>query len=208
MIDFNLYLVTDRKQTGGRPLVDVVHAALDGGLQAVQLREKDLDSRALYNLAVEIRVLTRQYSATFLINDRIDVALATEADGVHLGTASFPVSKTRQMLGKSKIIGVSTHSPEEVTGARGADFIVFGPTYSTPSKTRYGPPQGLERLRQAVRQKVAPVFAIGGIRQSNILDVLQTSATGIAAISAITAASDPAKTVRAMLGLLRGDVGT
>ena len=208
MIDFNLYLVTDRKQTGGRPLVDVVHAALDGGLQAVQLREKDLDSRALYNLAVEIRVLTRQYSATFLINDRIDVALATEADGVHLGTASFPVSKTRQMLGKSKIIGVSTHSSEEVTGATGADFIVFGPTYSTPSKTRYGPPQGLERLRQAVRQKVAPVLAIGGIRQSNIRDVLQTSAAGIAAISAITAASDPAKTVRAMLGLLRGNVGT
>lgn len=208
MIDFNLYLVTDRKQTGGRPLIDVVHAALDGGLQAVQLREKDLDSRDLYNLAAKIRVLTRQYSAAFLINDRIDVALATEADGVHLGTTSFPVSKTRQMLGSSKIIGVSTHSPEEIAGARGADFIVFGPTYSTPSKTRYGPPQGLKRLRQAVSQNVAPVLAIGGIREENIVDVLQTNAAGIAAISAITTAPDAAKTVRRMLGILRGNAET
>ena len=135
MLDFRLYFVTDRKQTNGRPLVDVVHAALDGGVRAVQLREKDLEGGELYHLALTLRDLTSRYQAQLLINDRIDVALAVEADGIHLGQTSFPVPTARQLLGPGKLIGVSTHSQEEIDAAREADFLLFGPVY-VPGATK------------------------------------------------------------------------
>lgn len=202
MIDFQLYFVTDRKQTAGRPLVDVVHAALDGGVRAVQLREKDVEGGELYRLASALRALTIRYSARLLINDRIDVAIAVAADGVQLGQSSFPVATARTLLGSEKLIGVSTHSPEEIEAARGADFIVFGPVYFTPSKAAYGDPQGLERLRQAVNQTPVPVIAIGGIKKEQIPDVIVTGAHGIGVITAISAATDPAQATRDLLTAL------
>jgi thiamine-phosphate pyrophosphorylase len=203
LLDFRLYFVTDRKQTGGRPLVDVVHAALDGGVRAIQLREKDLEGGELYRLAYELRTLTSRYNACLLINDRIDVALAIDADGVQLGQNSFPVMTARQLLGSQKLIGISTHSFAEIEAARGADFVVFGPVYFTPSKAVYGKPQGLERLRQAVNQSSVPVIAIGGIKKEQIPDVIAAGAHGIGVITAISAASDPAQAARALLTLLR-----
>jgi thiamine-phosphate pyrophosphorylase len=203
LLDFRLYFVTDRKQTGGRPLVDVVHAALDGGVRAIQLREKDLEGGELYRLASELRTLTNRYSARLLINDRIDVAIAIDADGVQLGQNSFPVMTARQLLGSQKLIGISTHSFAEIEAARGADFVVFGPVYFTPSKAVYGKPQGLERLRQAVNQSSVPVIAIGGIKKEQIPDVIAAGAHGIGVITAISAASDPAQAARALLTLLR-----
>ena len=202
MIDFRLYFVTDRRQTAGRPLPDVVHAALDGGVRAVQLREKDLEGGELYRLAGRLRDLTAHYAARLLINDRLDVALAVGADGVHLGQTSLPVSTARQLLGPDKLIGVSTHSPDEITAAQGADFVVFGPVYFTPSKADYGQPQGLARLRQAVRHSPAPVFAIGGIQADRIAAVRSVGAHGVALISALSAAAEPSRAARELLAQL------
>jgi thiamine-phosphate pyrophosphorylase len=199
LLNFSLYFVTDRKQTARRPLLDVVHAALDGGVCAIQLREKDLEGGELYRLAVELRTLTTRYNAYLLINDRVDVALAVDADGVQLGQNSFPVQSARQLLGSEKLIGVSTHSSTEIDAARGADFIVFGPIYFTPSKAVYGEPQGLGRLRQAVQQSPAPVIAIGGIKKEQIAEVIATGAQGIGVITAISAATDPAQAARELL---------
>lgn len=202
MIDFRLYLVTDRHHTAGRPLVDVVHAALDGGVRAVQLREKDLEGGALYRLAAQLRELTAHYQARLLINDRVDVALAVEADGVHLGQMSFPVAVARRLLGPGKLIGVSTHNPEEIAAAAGADFLVFGPVYATPSKAKYGEPQGLARLRQAVAQSPIPLFAIGGITVEQVAEVLTNGAPGVAVISALSAAPDPTRSASALVSQL------
>ncbi len=199
MIDFRLYFVTDRQQTAGRSLLDVVRAALDGGVRAVQLREKDLEGGELYQLAVQLRELTLRYQARLLINDRVDVALAVEADGVHLGQTSFPVPVARQLLGPGKLIGVSTHNPEEIAAAVEADFLVFGPVYATPSKAKYGEPQGLIRLRQALTQSPLPLLAIGGITVERVPEVLRTGAHGIAVISALSAAPDPAQAANALL---------
>lgn len=207
LIDFRLYFVTDRRQTSGRPLIDVVHAALDGGLRAVQLREKDLDGGALYRLAADLRKLTNSYQARLLINDRLDVALAVEADGVHLGQTSFPVGEARRLLGAEKLIGVSVHSQEEIAAAAGADFLVFGPVYFTPSKAVYGEPQGLVRLRQAVADSSVPVLAIGGIQAERAAEVLATGAHGIAVISALSAAPDPAQAARNLLARLSEQSG-
>ena len=202
MLNFRLYCVTDRKQTADRPLVDIVHAALDGGVRAVQLREKDLEGGELYQLALELRVLTSRYQARLLINDRIDIALAVDADGVHLGQTSFPVTIARQLVGPEKLIGVSTHSIEEIEAAAGADFLLFGPVYFTPSKAVYGEPQGVDRLRQAVTRSSVPVVAIGGIKAARIPEVLSAGAHGIGVITAISAATDPAQAVQALLAKL------
>ena len=200
--NFRLYCVTDRRQTAGRPLLDVVHAALDGGVRAVQLREKDLEGGALYQLAAQLRELTARYQACLLLNDRLDVAMAVDADGVHLGQTSFPVAVARRLLGTRKLIGVSTHNSVEIAAAAGADFIVFGPVYATPSKAAYGAPQGLARLRQAVAQSQVPLLAIGGITAERVAEVLTTGAHGIAVISALSVAPDPAQAARTLLARL------
>jgi thiamine-phosphate pyrophosphorylase len=141
-----LVLVTDRHATGGRDLVDVVARALDAGLPAVQLRDKDLSGRALLVLAERLRALTARTGALLLVNDRVDVAVAVGADGVHLGGGSMPVEVVRRMLPPHALIGVSTHAPADVA-ATAADFVVFGPVYATPSKAAFGAPQGVAALR-------------------------------------------------------------
>jgi thiamine-phosphate pyrophosphorylase len=200
-IDFPLYLITDRRQTSGRPLLDVVHAALDGGVMAVQLREKDLGSRELYKLAKEMRSLTGQYGAKLFINDRIDVALAAGADGVHLGAGSIPVSEERRVWGTELLIGYSAHSSDEASQAAdaGADFLTIGPVYHTPSKAAYGKPLGLSELHATVARSSIPVFALGGVKQSCIADVMSAGASGIALISAILTAEDPKKETVSLL---------
>ncbi len=203
--DDALYVVTDRQLTGGRPLRLVVEAALRGGARAVQLREKDLPPRELYPLALEMRQLTQAYGARLLINDRVDVALGVHADGVHLTTTSLPASSARQILGPGRLIGVSTHSSAEAQAAveQGADFVVFGPVFFTPSKAQYGQPVGLDALR-AVRAAVkAPLLAIGGIKQANLDQVLAAGADGIAVISAIISADDPTVATQDLLAALR-----
>ena len=203
--DFDLYLVTDRSQTLGRDLLWVLERALDGGIRAIQLREKDLGGKDLFLLAEAARQLTYRYRAALLINDRIDVALATGADGVHLGRESFPITRVRELVGAQKFIGVSTHSLEEVQEAeeQGADFIVFGPVYFTPSKANYGAPQGLIALKKIVEKNSLPVYAIGGLKSENILETKKTGIRGIALISAVLSASDPKAAAEEMIAQLR-----
>ncbi len=191
--DFKLYLISDRHQTGGRPLTDVVREALDGGIRAVQLREKDLSGSELYRLAAKLRRLTSDFDARLIINDRLDVALAAEADGVHIGVNSLPVSVVRRVLGPDKIIGYSAHGIDEALSAQadGADFVTFGPVYPTPSKAGYGEPCGVKILADAAAALEIPVIGLGGISQKNILEVLSANIQGIAVISAILTAADP-----------------
>jgi thiamine-phosphate pyrophosphorylase len=195
-----VYLVTDRAQTRGRPLLAVVEDALRGGVRAVQLRERGLDARALLALARELRTVTRNYDALLLVNDRVDVALACDADGIHLPTHSFAVSDARRLLGSQRLIGVSTHRLEEVTAAAraGADFVVFGPVYETPSKRQYGAPVGPAALEAATGVGI-PVLAIGGMTAERVGEVQARRASGIAVIRAILGARDPANAAGKMV---------
>jgi thiamine-phosphate pyrophosphorylase len=209
-LDFALYVVTDRQLTGGRPLLSVLEAALRGGARAFQLREKDLSPRELYPLAIEMRQLTQTYGARLLINDRVDVVLAVDADGVHLTTTSLPPSVARRLLGPGRLIGVSTHSIAEAQAAadEGADFVVFGPVFYTPSKAPYGQPVGPDALR-AVRAAVnIPILAIGGVKKANLDQVLAAGADGIAVISAIISADDPMAASADLLAALRSGRAT
>jgi len=195
-----LYLVTDRHATNGRPLGDVVEAALRGGVDAVQLREKDLTTRELLALARELRAITLRHGARLLINDRVDVALAVHADGVHLPADSFRIEDARGMLGADATIGVSTHAIDELVraAAAGADFAVFGPVFDTPAKRPFGAPHGLDALRRAVAAVTIPVVAIGGIDAANAAAVLATGCRGVAVIRAVLSSADPTATSAAL----------
>lgn len=203
-LNFDLYLVTDRKLTYGRDLLWVLERALDGGVKAIQLREKDLSGKQLFSLAERVSHLCRRYQAQLFINDRADVALAVDAAGVHLGESSMPVPAARALLGTQRIIGVSTHSLEGARKAEqdGADFIVFGPVYFTPSKANYGTPQGLNALRKIVANISLAVYAIGGIKLENLLETQRVGIRGVALISAIMNADEPDHTARQLLALL------
>lgn len=204
-IDFGLYLITDRANCGGRSLLETVEQALQGGARAVQLREKDLSGRRLFDLACELRRLTTRYGARLFINDRIDVALAAEADGVHLGGESLPTGRVRALLGDSMLLGVSCHDLHSARSAQegGADFITFGPVFYTPSKAAYGEPVGTDSLGEAARVLSIPVFALGGITKDTVPEVIAAGAAGIALISAVLAAPQPAEKTAALLALLR-----
>ena len=197
--DWLLYLITDRHLTGQRSLPEALAEALQGGIRAIQLREKDLSPRALLALAAEVRALTTASRVVILINDRIDVMLAVGADGVHLRTDSLPTRIVRRILGPEKLIGVSTHSIEEVWRAadEGADFVTFGPVFETPSKMRYGPPVGVEALADVCRHSGVPVFALGGITRDRIAAVVGAGAYGVAMISEIMVDRDTQSAARA-----------
>ena len=201
MIDFSLYLITDRHQTAGRPLATVVEQALQGGVRAVQLREKDLASRDLYALAVQLRHITNLYQARLIINDRLDIAKASNADGVHLGAGSLPVAEARRLLGPGHAIGYSAHSLQEARLAEkdGASFITMGPVFHTPSKAAYGAPLGLQLFREACVALDIPVYALGGINLLNCTKPMAAGAHGIALISGIIAAPDPLSTAKCLL---------
>jgi thiamine-phosphate pyrophosphorylase len=192
-VDFRLCLVTDRKQAPGEDIVRIVLEALEGGIRAVQLREKDLPARDLLRLARELREVTARHGARLLVNDRVDVAMAAAADGVHLGVASLPAREARRLLGPQALVGCSTHTLREVADAEegGADFVTFGPVFFTPSKAAYGPPAGLPALAAACRAARVPVFALGGVGAGNLGEVLSAGAHGAAMISEVVAAPDP-----------------
>ncbi len=204
-IDFRLYLITDRKLvTRHSPLVTAVRQALRGGVKAVQLREKDLDTRGLLKLAYKMREVTDKFNAKLFINDRFDIALAVGADGVHLAQSSIPVHAVRAAVKKKLMIGVSTHSLREAGEAErgGADFITFGPVYRTPSKSKYGAPAGLDMLKKVTGKINIPVFALGGIKEGRIRNVITAGAYGVSMISEIFRAADIRKKAQDITGLL------
>jgi thiamine-phosphate pyrophosphorylase len=181
-----------------------VAAALDAGLGAVQLRDKDLPTRPLLALAETLRAATAERGALLLVNDRADIAIAAGADGVHLGGGSLPVGAARALLPAGAVIGVSTHARAEIE-ATTADFAFFGPVYPTPSKASFGPAQGVEALRDAAACRPAlPVLAIGGITAATAPAACAAGAHGVAVIRAILAAPDPAAATRALLAALAG----
>lgn len=200
-IDFSLYLVTDRHQTAGRPLGPLLRRAMRAGLRAVQLREKDLQTRALMDLAKEALVCVRGEGGLLFINDRADLVMALGADGLHLRADSLPVRVARRILPADRLIGVSAHSVEEVVHAEaeGADFAVLGPIFDTPSKRAYGEPIGLRPIEEAGRRCRIPVFAIGGITVARAREVRRAGAAGVAVISAILSASDVEAATRGLL---------
>jgi thiamine-phosphate pyrophosphorylase len=200
-IDFKLYLITDRSQAKGGDLLNTLEEALASGVRAVSLREKDLKGRELFELARKVRKLTVKYDAKLFINDRIDVALASGAAGVHLGEVSIPVGAARKVC-KDMLIGCSTHSLEGAKRAvaAGADFITFGPIFETPSKVKFGPPQGVKKLLDVVSAVDIPVFAIGGIKADNLDSVMAEGRPfGVAIISGIIAAPSPGKAAKVYL---------
>jgi len=193
MIDFKLYLITDRKiVVRYTSLVAAVKEALKGGVKAVQLREKDLDTRELLKLAYKMRELTEKYNAKLFINDRLDIALAAGADGVHLAQNSIPIEAVKKVVKHKLIIGASTHSLKEAVNAEraGADFITLGPVYRTSSKVKYGRPIGMNVLKKVSGKVEVPVFAIGGIKSNRIETAQKAGAYGVAMISEIFAADD------------------
>lgn len=212
-LGFHLYVVTDRQQTAGRPLTEVIAAAVRGGPPrgsastvslAVQLREKDLGARELYDLGARLQEVLNPRRVPLLINDRIDVALSLDAAGVHLAGHSLPTRCARRVLGPDKLLGVSAHSLDAARRAadEGADFVVFGPVFATPSKLAYGPPQGLSQLAAVVRRVPVPVLGIGGITPASLPRVRQTGAHGVAMIRAVLAAPDPGGATTELCNLL------
>ena len=198
-----LALVTDRHAAPSRPLDTVVAAALDGGVNVVQLREKDLSARELWALATRLRELT-EGRALFLVNDRLDVALAAGADGVHLAGHSLPVPAARAALGQRRLIGCSVHDAAEAEAAArgGADYLLVGTLY--PSRSHPGREGAGPRLVEELRGVVdVPLVGIGGITARTAREVLIAGARGVAVISAIMAASDPAAAAARLRDALR-----
>jgi len=181
---------------------DVITSALASGVDTLQLRDRHASGQALIAAAQTLRAISREHGAALLVNDRIDVALATAADGIHLPAGSFPTATARRLLGAHALIGRSTHSPAEAeaAAAAGADYVVLGPIFATPSKLAFGPPLGLAAVAAAHPSR--PLIAIGGIDAANAGDVRRAGAYGVAVIRAILDARDPAATTRAIRGAL------
>lgn len=205
-VDFHLLLVTDRLLVRGRSLQSALQEAVGAGVPAIQLRERDLPTRQLLSLARQIHAMTRDRAVPLIINDRVDMAVALDLDGVHLRASSLPVSAVRRVVGKHRLIGVSAHSVEDVqqAGDDGADYVILGPIFETPSKREFGEPLGLAVLADACRRSSVPVFAIGGITRERIESVRDAGAGGVAMIGGIlgredigTAAVDMQAAVRA-----------
>ncbi len=206
LINFSLYLITDRKLFSDNfSLFTAVEEALKVGLKAVQLREKDLGTRELLGMAYRMRELTSAYKAKLFINDRVDIALAVEADGVQLGKEGIPAHAVRKTFRDKLVISVSTHSLDEALEAErgGADFITLGPIYHTPSKIKYGEPIGIETLKKVKAKISIPVLAIGGIKLDRAREVKEAGADGIAFISAILTAENIRETTKEFLRLLK-----
>ena len=191
--DYSLYLVTDRALARGRATAEIVREAVAGGVTCVQLREKACGTREFLEEARQVRTVLRGSGVPLIINDRVDIALAVGADGVHLGQQDMPIADARRLGPASWIIGVSAESVADAVRAEreGADYIGVSPVFATPTKTDTATPLGLEGLRKIRAAVRTPLVAIGGINLSNAQAVRQAGADGLAVVSAIVAADSP-----------------
>jgi thiamine-phosphate diphosphorylase len=197
-----LYAILDPEQTKGRATETVLDELLEGGIKLLQLRAKAMTAADFLQLACVTRRLTRAYDCRLIINDRLDIALACEADGVHLGQEDLPLRAARKLVG-DKIIGISTHDIEQAKEAEegGADYIGFGPMFGTTTKATGYSARGVEMLRR-VREAVGiPIVAIGGITEANVAEVWQAGADSAAIISDLLGADDIAAKVKTILAL-------
>jgi len=204
-IDYSLYLVTDRELSRGRTTLEVVQAAVRGGVTCVQLREKSHPTRELVEDALKIKDFLRVHNIPLIINDRVDVAMAVQADGVHLGQTDMPLETAKAILNDSMIIGISAESVEDAVKAEkgGADYISVSPVFATPTKTDTSPPLGLEGIKIIRQQVQIPIVGIGGLNKDNCADVIRCGADGIAVVSAIVSADDPEKAARELREIIQ-----
>jgi thiamine-phosphate pyrophosphorylase len=195
-----LYLVCDERSD------EFLEAALDGGVDIVQLRIKDTPDEQVLEAAQRYRRLCTAAGALLIVNDRPDLALAADADGVHVGQDDVAVAAARAVVGADRLVGLSTHSPEQITGAAGVDYIGVGPVHATPTKPGR-PPVGLELVGYAAANCALPFFAIGGIDTTNVSAVRDAGARRVAIVRALTQAQDPESTARALRATLTEGVG-
>ena len=206
-----LYLVTDRDLSLGRSLEEIVCEAVAGGVTIVQLREKDAATGEFVELARRLMAVLKPLGVPLIINDRVDVALAVDADGVHIGQSDMSYADARRLLGPDKIIGLSVENFEDLEAANAldVDYIGISPVYGTPTKTDTAEPFGLEGLRKAVQMSVHPTVAIGGMNASTVQDVMAAGTDGVAVVSAICSAPSPraaaAELVSKMLHCIQHD---
>ena len=188
-----LYLVTDRDLSLGRSLEEVVSEAVAGGVTIVQLREKDALTGEFVELAFKLKDILKPYNVPLIINDRVDVALAVDAEGLHIGQSDMSYEIARKLLGPDKIIGLSVECMDDILEANklDVDYVGISPVYGTPTKTDTAEPFGLERLRRAVELSIHPTVAIGGMNAGTIADVLAAGVDGVAVVSAICSAVSP-----------------
>lgn len=191
--DLSLYLVTDRGLSLGRPLEYIVEEAVKGGVTMVQLREKDCSSLEFFELGLKLKQLLSPLNIPLIINDRLDIALAVEADGLHIGQSDLPWQVARQLLGPDKILGLSVENMEQAEEANllDIDYVGVSPVFATPTKTDTFQPFGLEGLKEACRISKYPAVAIGGINAMNAASIIEQGAQGIAVVSAISSAESP-----------------
>ncbi|QCX33544.1 thiamine phosphate synthase [Caloramator sp. E03] len=203
-IDYSLYLVTDRKILNGKDIFKAVEEAIKGGVTIVQLREKDISSLEFYNIAIKMKKLTSYYNIPLIINDRLDIALSVDADGLHIGQEDLPLKVARKLIG-DKILGYSVSSIEEAIYGEesGADYLGAGPVYPTLSKADAKAPIGVETLKKIKDSVSIPVVGIGGIGISNIEEVKKTNIDGISLISSILGSSSIEEASRKLISLWR-----
>jgi len=207
-MDWSLYLVTDAGLSRGRSHLEVVRAAIAGGVTVVQYREKEAATRRMVEEARELQELCREAGVLFIVNDRLDVALAADAHGLHVGQDDMPAAVARKLMRPEKILGVSVSTVAEAIQAQrdGADYLSASPIFSTPTKPDAPQPTGVEGLRAIVRAVDTPVVAIGGIKAHNATQLIHAGAAGVAVVSAIVAAEDveaAARELRAILAAAR-----
>ena len=200
MFDLSLYLVTDRPLSLGRDMEWIVEEAVKGGVTMVQLREKDCSTREFIELAIRLKQTLAPFNVPLIINDRLDVALAADADGLHIGQNDIPYALARELLGRKKIIGISVENLEQVHEANNLDidYIGISPVFSTATKTDTCAPFGLEGIQQVMDITRHPAVAIGGINTDNATGVMQAGAHGIAVVSAICSANNPKEAAAAL----------
>ena len=196
-----LYIILDPHIVQRLTLVDALKEAAAGGARLFQYRDKTASGKDLYHQAERLRQAARDVEATFIVNDRCDVALAVEADGVHLGQGDLPLSLAKAVMAPNKLIGISTHTPDQVQEATagGADYLGFGPIFPTTSKADHEPVVGVEGLREVRPLTPLPLFAIGGITVASAEGIMQAGADGIAVMSALWAAPDIASAVNVFI---------
>jgi thiamine-phosphate pyrophosphorylase len=207
---WRLYVITDERLGRGRSHLQIAEAAIRGGADVVQLRDKTASGRRLYDIAVQLRRLTRDAKVSFVVNDRVDVALAADADGVHIGRDDLPASVVRRILGPGKILGVSAETVEEAVTAEkdGADYLGVGPVFEARgSKADAGEPLGLDLIARIRRDCRLPIVAIGGINAENARLVRDAGADAAAVISAVASAEDVAQAARRLKLLLGSEPG-
>ncbi len=198
---WDVYLVTDRGLSRGRTSLQVIQAAAAGGVSVVQLREKDLSTREFYEEGLKIRDFLSSHHIPLIINDRIDIALALDADGVHVGQDDMPIAIARRILGPDKIIGLSINFPDDIDeeALSCADYLAVSPVFATPTKEDITKPWGLDGLKKARSMTSLPVVAIGGISTHNARDVVIHGADSLAVVSAIVSAEDPEEATARLL---------